>query len=94
MERQHSAVAQPLGQPTEVGGFTVGHFAKMNRCFAVAVIKHVEQGESGPVITLEFEQPQLVDAPAGATSTRFIVDWRSISSTWAPYTVADTKPPC
>lgn len=73
---------QPVGHT--VGGFTVGHLATMNRSKAVGTIVKVEEGTRGLELTLEFAEPQPVDAPEGVTSRRFQLDWRNISSTWAP----------
>lgn len=71
---------------SELGGFTVGHCAKMNGNPAVARISGVREQAGQVRVLLEFKAPQPVDVPEGATSTRFDLDWRCISSTWRPAT--------
>lgn len=67
----------------EVGGFTVGHVAKMNGNQSVARIVDLNDAQAGLLVTLEYECEQPVDAPEGATSRFFEVPARKISSTWA-----------
>lgn len=76
---------QPIG--TQIGGFVVGHRAKMNRCDAVGTIVGLSEREgTGPVVTLHFDIPQPVDFPEGRTSQRFSMPWRNVSCTWrAPF---------
>ncbi|WP_432262904.1 hypothetical protein [Cupriavidus sp. TMH.W2] len=73
---------QPPGY--EMGGFVVGHAAKMNGNPATATIVALETRDGRPLVTVQYPTPQRVDAPEGATSTRFETDWRSISATWRP----------
>lgn len=65
-----------------LGGFTVGHRAKMRGNTNTAYIVGLRE-EAGVVrVLLDFEHAQPVDAPEGATSCRFDLDYRNISSTW------------
>lgn len=76
---------QPIG--TQIGGFIVGHRAKMNRSDSVGTIVGLSEREgTGPVVTLYFDTPQPVDFPEGATCQRFSMPWRNVSCTWrAPF---------
>jgi len=81
-EAQTEGSNQPIGYTA--GGFTVGNLATMTRSTAVGTIIRLGQRDGRQTVTLEFAEPQPVDAPEGATSKRFDLDWRSITSTWAP----------
>jgi hypothetical protein len=72
---------QPIGHT--VGGFTVGHLAKMKNRTAVGTIVEVVEGEVGPEITLEFAEPQPTDLP-GEMARRFQIGFDNIASTWMP----------
>lgn len=72
---------QPIG--CAVGGFTVGNAATMVRCQAVGTIVGVEDRDGRRMVTVEFDDPQPVDVPEGATSKRFELPHTSITSTWA-----------
>ena len=72
---------QPIGYT--VDGFTVGHAATMCRSNAVGTIVGVEEREGRCIVTVEFDDPQPVDAPEGATSKRFELARTAITSTWA-----------
>lgn len=65
-----------------IGGFTVGHNAKMNGNSAVAMIVDLKTIGDVLAVLLEFSEPQPLDVPEGAT-TRFIeVRSQLISATW------------
>ena len=89
MESQDKTVMakQPVGY--SVGGFTVGNLATMVRSTAVGTIIALGERDGQQTVTLEFEQPQPVDAPEGATATRFELSWRNISSTWAAPSISN-----
>lgn len=72
---------QPIG--FSLGGFTVGNAATMTRCTAVGTIVGVEERDGRRFVTIEFDEPQAVDAPEGATSKRFELTHTNITSTWA-----------
>lgn len=65
-----------------IGGFVVGHCATVKRCAAIGTIAAVKQEGNAITVTVLYDTPQPVDAPEGATATRFELDWRWISSTW------------
>lgn len=65
-----------------LGGFTVGHKARMNGNSNDAFIIGVRLDGDKVRILLTFLKPQPVDAPEGATSFRFDVPWHNISCTW------------
>lgn len=73
-----------LGQPAgfTMGGFTVGHAAKMNGNSNEAMIVDVIGDESPLCVVLEYPEPQPVDCPQGGMSTRFQVPATKVSSTW------------
>lgn len=73
-----------------IGGFVVGNRAKMqgNANEATIVGLRTEHGQTR--VTLQFGEPQPVDAPEGATGQFFDLDWRNITATWAPGPVAAT----
>ena len=71
---------QPQG--FTIGGFTVGHAATMTRCMAVGTIVGLHETTQGQRVVVEFDEPQSVDAPEGATSQRFDLPAASITSTW------------
>ena len=91
METQDKKVIakQPVGY--SVGGFTVGNLATMVRSKAVGTIIALGERDGQQTVTLEFEQPQPVDAPEGATATRFELSWRNISSTWAEPSISNVQ---
>lgn len=65
-----------------MGGFTVGHRAKMNGNPNTAYIIGLRE-EAGVVkVLLDYPEPQPCDAPAGAKIARFEVLYRNISCTW------------
>lgn len=65
-----------------LGGFTVGHRATMRGNPTAGYIVGIrEEGEVVRVL-LDFAEPQPVDVPGGATSTRFELDYRKVTSTW------------
>lgn len=72
---------QPIG--FSLGGFTVGNAATMTRCTAVGTIVGVEDRDGRRFVTIEFDEPQAVDVPEGATSKRFELTHTNITSTWA-----------
>jgi hypothetical protein len=82
---QAGAQGNPAPSPSpELGGFKVGHHATVGFTQAVGTIVAVREQAGGPVVVVvEFADPQPVDGPAGATATRFELDWRNIKSTWA-----------
>ena len=65
-----------------LGGFTVGHAATICRCAAVGTIVGVDEREGRCIVTVEFDEPQPVDVPEGATSKRFELAHTAITSTW------------
>lgn len=65
-----------------LGGFTVGHRATVGFTKAIGTIVGIHDEGSRRKVTVEFDEPQPVDAPAGATATRFELDFRAIQSTW------------
>lgn len=71
---------QPIG--FSLGGFTVGHAATMARCQAVGTIVGVEDRDGRRFVTVEFDEPQPVDAPERTTCKRFELMHTSITSTW------------
>lgn len=73
---------QPIG--TAIGGFVVGRYAKMNGNPNTGTIVGVKDENGRVKVTVQFPEPQPLDGPEGARSTRFELDWRNISSTWAP----------
>ncbi len=72
---------QPIGYT--VDGFTVGHAATMCRSNAVGTIVGVEDRDGLCIVAVEFDEPQPVDVPEGATSKRFELARTAITSTWA-----------
>lgn len=73
---------QPVG--TTIGGFAVGHHAKMNGNPNAGTIVGVKEENGRVRVTVQFPEPQPLDGPEGATSVRFEMDWRNVTSTWAP----------
>lgn len=73
---------KPIGYT--VGGFTIGHLATMARSKAIGTIVDLGGRDGRLTVTLEFNEPQPVDAPEGATSRRFELDSRNVTSTWIP----------
>ncbi|CAJ4334978.1 Uncharacterised protein [Burkholderia pseudomallei] len=80
-EKPQTRFEQSIGHT--VGGFTVGHHATLNGSKVVGTIVKVVEGEVGPEITLEFDEPQPIDE-LRVMVRRFHVDWRNIASTWMP----------
>lgn len=64
-----------------IGGFTVGHAAKMSGNPNEATIVDVHN-EDRLTVLLEFEEPQPVDVPEGATCRRISVPYTRVTSTW------------
>lgn len=72
---------QPFGQ--QLFGFTVGNRAKVGFTKTIGTILGIKN-EGGEIrVTVGFEIPQPVDAPAGATADRFELGWRAIQATWS-----------
>lgn len=65
-----------------VGGFTVGHRASVGFTKAIATIVGIKDDGGRRKVTIEFDEPQPVDVPEGATARRFELDFRTIKSTW------------
>ncbi|MBN3729515.1 hypothetical protein [Burkholderia sp. Tr-20390] len=73
---------KPIGY--QLGGFVVGHRARMSGGSGDATIVDLRADHGGPLVTLEFEEPQVVDWPVGALAQRMEIGFEKVASTWTP----------